>query len=110
MNLWVRQGICLALLSGVASSIAQSPSPSTDHRQNAIALQEAGRNAEAAQEWREFLKTHPQNADAYADLGLNESRQEHYKEAIPAYRKALALDPKLKDVRLNLGSSARALR
>lgn len=103
MNLWVRQGICLALLSGVASSIAQSPASSTDHRQDAIALQEAGRAAEAAQEWREFLKTHPQNADAYADLGLNESRQEHYKEAIPAYRKALALNPKLKDVRLNLG-------
>lgn len=103
MNLWVRQRICLALLSGVASAVAQSPASRVDHRQNAIALQEAGRNAEAAQEWREFLKTHPQNADAYADLGLNESRLEHYKEAIPAYRKALALDPKLKDVRLNLG-------
>ncbi len=103
MRSWFRQGICLALLIAFASGFGQTRATGTDHRQNAIAFQEAGKYAEAAQEWREFLKTHPQSTEAYADLGLNESRQEHYKEAIPAYRRALALDPKLTDIRLNLG-------
>lgn len=100
MNYWAKRFVCFAFLAGAMQCLPQS---STDHRQNAVSLQEAGKNAEAAQEWREFLKTHPQNAEAYADLGLNESRQEHYKEAIQAYRKALSLNPKLKDARLNLG-------
>jgi tetratricopeptide (TPR) repeat protein len=103
VNSLVPYTICLVLLSGVASSVAQSPASRIDHRQNAIAYQQAGKFAEAAEEWREFLKTHPQNTEAYADLGINESRQEHYKEAIPAYRKALALNPKLNEIRLNLG-------
>jgi len=91
------------LVSAAIPYLAQSPAAGADHRQNAIAYQEAGRYAEASREWRAFLKTHPQSAEANADLGLNESRQEHYKEAIPAYRKALTLDPRSTDIRLNLG-------
>ena len=103
VSFWVRHSICLALLTGLTPAFGQSSTAATDHRQNAIAFQQAGQFAEATQEWRAFLKTHPQNAEAYADLGLNESRQEHYKEAIPAYRRALALDPKMTGIRLNLG-------
>ena len=66
-------------------------------------LQESGRFAEAADEWRVYLKAHPESAEANADLGLIEARQEHYKEAIPLYRKALALDPRMSGIRLNLG-------
>jgi tetratricopeptide (TPR) repeat protein len=74
-----------------------------DHRQNAETLQERGKYAEAADEWRIYIKSHPQNAEAYANLGLIEARQEHYKEAIPFYRKALIINPSLPGIRLNLG-------
>ena len=36
-----------------------------------------------------LLKAHPADAEAYAHLGFLEARQEHYKEAVPLYRKAL---------------------
>ena len=57
--------------------------------------------AEAA--WRAVLKAHPESAEAYAHLGQLEARQEHYKEAAPFYRKALALNPAIPGLRLNLG-------
>jgi len=40
---------------------------------------------------------------AVRTIGLMEARQEHYKEAIPFYRKALALNPNIPGLRLNLG-------
>jgi tetratricopeptide (TPR) repeat protein len=45
------------------------------------------------------------DSEAYAHLGLLEARQEHYKEAIVFYRKALKLNPKIPGLRLNLGLS-----
>ncbi len=50
-----------------------------------------------------IAKTQPSNAEAYAHLGFIEARQEHYKQAAPFYRKALALDPAMPGLRLNLG-------
>lgn len=103
MKLPVRFGISLALVSGLFACRSQSPAITADHRQNAIMLQESGRFSEAAAEWRIYLKAHPESIEANADLGLVEARQEHYKEAIPFYRKALALDPRMSGIRLNLG-------
>ena len=103
MSFPVRLGIFLVMVSGSFSCLGQSQAASTGHRQNAVALQDSGRYAEAASEWRIYLKTHPGSAEANADLGLVEARQEHYKEAIPYYRKALALDPHMSGIQLNLG-------
>ena len=103
MRLPVRLGIYLALVSGVVLCWGQTPAATPDHRQNARVLQESGRYAEAADEWRVYLKAHPESAEGYADLGLIEARQEHYKEAIPLYRKALVIDPRMSGIRLNLG-------
>jgi tetratricopeptide (TPR) repeat protein len=103
VKLPVRLGICLALVSGMFPCWGQSTASTADHRQNAIQLQESGRFSEAADEWRLYLKTHPQSVEANADLGIIEARQEHYKEAIPYYRKALLLDPRMSGIRLNLG-------
>ena len=76
---------------------------SADLRQSAIALEQQGKLAETEQAWRAFLKTHPSDAEPYAHLGLLEARQDHYKEAVPLYRKALALKPGMPGLRLNLG-------
>jgi tetratricopeptide (TPR) repeat protein len=49
------------------------------------------------------MRTQPANPEPYAHIGLMEARQEHYKEAVPFYRKALALNPNVPGLRLNLG-------
>ncbi len=99
----VRLGIVVALAAYSLSCWGQSPAGDVDHRRHAASLQEAGRYTEAADEWRIYLRSHPQSAEAYANLGVIEARQEHYKEAIPLYRKALAIDPAMSGIRLNLG-------
>ena len=68
-----------------------------------LALEQQGKNTEAEAAWRAVLKTHPASAEAYGHLGLLEAREQNYKEAVPLYRKALALDPAMPGLRLNLG-------
>jgi tetratricopeptide (TPR) repeat protein len=90
--------ILLACLAGVAA--AQG-----DPRQTAAQLQQEGRFTEAEAAWRAIVQTHPTDAEAYANLGLLEARQEHYKEAVLNYHKALAINPAMTGVRLDLGLS-----
>ncbi len=75
----------------------------TTQRQTAVALEQQGQITEAETAWRAVLTAHPDDAEAYAHLGFLEARQEHYKEAVPLYRKALALNPNMPGLRLNLG-------
>jgi tetratricopeptide (TPR) repeat protein len=74
-------------------------------RENAIALELQGKVTEAESAWRAVLKIHPSSAEAYAHLGFLEARQEHFAEALPLYRKAFAMDPRMPGLRLNLGLS-----
>jgi tetratricopeptide (TPR) repeat protein len=88
---------------GAAVSQGQPSQTPESQRQTALALEQQGKNVEAEAAWRIFLKAHPSNPEPYAHLGLLEARQEHYKEAVPFYRKALALNPAFPGLRLNLG-------
>jgi tetratricopeptide (TPR) repeat protein len=72
-------------------------------RQQALQLEQQGNNVEAENAWRSIATANPQNPEAFAHLGLIEARQEHYDEAIADYRKALALDPALPGLQMNLG-------
>ena len=72
-------------------------------RQNALALERQGQNAEAEQAWQGIAQGNPQNAEAFAHLGLLEARRERYDEAIANYRKAIALNPELPGLQMNLG-------
>jgi tetratricopeptide (TPR) repeat protein len=76
-----------------------------DTRQTAFALEQQGNNAEAETAWRAVLKDHPADSEAFAHLGFLEAKQEHYKDAVIFYRKALALNPAMPGLRLNLGLS-----
>jgi len=76
-----------------------------DPRQTAAQLQQEGKLAEAETAWRTVLQQRPADAEACANLGILEARQQHYKDAILYYRKALALDPAMPGVRLDLGLS-----
>jgi tetratricopeptide (TPR) repeat protein len=100
-------GVGLALTLGIASSAyaGQTAPAADDQGAAAYALEQEGKTAEAEAAWRAVLMVHPENADAYAHLGFLEARQENYAEAVPLYRKALALNPAMPSLRLNLGLS-----
>ena len=72
-------------------------------RQDALILEQQGKNEEAAQVWRGVVQSDPRNAEAFAHLGLLEARQEHYDKAISFYREALALSPEFPGLQMNLG-------
>ena len=108
MKLVAQLGIGLGLAAAAAGCLGQAKpalpkAPSNDARQTALTLEQQGKNAAAEAAWRVYLKAHPSSPEPYAHLGLLEARQEHYKEAVPLYRKALAIGPEVSSVRLNLG-------
>jgi tetratricopeptide (TPR) repeat protein len=98
-----KQGIVLGILISVGFATAQPPKVQDPKRQSALALEKQGKNPEAEAAWRAYLKTHPSDPEPYGHLALLESRQEHYKEAVPLYRKALAMSPHVPGLRMNLG-------
>ena len=95
-------GVVLAL-GMPAAGPGQTAQVADPQRQAALALEQQGKNAEAEAAWRAYSKDHASSPEAYAHLGLLESRQGHYKEAAPLYRKALNLGPDVPGLRLNLG-------
>ncbi|MGB6193347.1 MAG: tetratricopeptide repeat protein [Terracidiphilus sp.] len=85
------------------SCLAQVRAQHDSRRQEALALEQQGKLPQAEAAWRAIAKTQPNNPEPYGHLGLLESHQEHYKEAVGYYRKALALKPDIPGLRLNLG-------
>ncbi len=79
-----------------ANTWAQTPS-------QAQALEQQGKLPEAEKAWRQITQANPQDAAAFASLGLVLSKQGKYEQAVPAYRNAIALNPKLPGIHLNWG-------
>lgn len=96
-------GIAVALL--VLTAIASDAQSVTNPRDAAYLLEQQGKTDEAEAAWRSILRVHPADAEAYAHLGLLEAHQEHYQEAITDYQRALALNPAIQNVKLDLGLS-----
>jgi tetratricopeptide (TPR) repeat protein len=102
MKLILRIMLLSAML--VPAGAQQHPRPIPDpNRQKALELERQGNIAGAEAAWGQASKANPRNPEPYAHLALLKARQEQYKEAIPLYRKALAVGPDLPAVRLNLG-------
>jgi Flp pilus assembly protein TadD len=72
-------------------------------KEQAIAFEKQGNYAQAAEAWRAVTQRDPQDAAAFAQLGIALSKLQKFQEAASAYRKAIALDPKLPGMSLNLG-------
>lgn len=102
MNRVLSNCIALACIAAALTSTAQQPSSFDAQRRAALALEQQGKNTEAEAAWRAILKAHPNNPEPYAQIGVIEARQEHFKEAVPLYRKALAINPAVPGLRLNL--------
>lgn len=94
---------CLLVVIAPARPLAQAAAPGDDSRQAAIQCEQQGDFNGAQQAWEAVLKLHPRDAEANAHLGLLEARQEHYEQAMIRYRKALAVNPEMPGLRLNLG-------
>jgi tetratricopeptide (TPR) repeat protein len=98
-------GVLWLTTACMVSCLAQPVPARESRRQSALAFEQEGKLVEAEAGWRALLASQPDDAEACAHLGLLEARQEHYKEAIVLYRKALSLNPKMPSLRLNLGLS-----
>jgi tetratricopeptide (TPR) repeat protein len=90
--------LALLALLGANMGSAQIPRPS-----EAVALEQEGKLAQATAAWRSIVTAKPKDAEAFASLGFVLSEQEQYEQAVPAYHRALALNPRLRGVQLNLG-------
>jgi len=98
----LKRKMTISLVLVVASWSLTSRSQD-DPRQAALTLERQGKTTEAEAAWGALAKAYPTNAEPFAHLGLLEARQEHYTEAVAAYRKAMALDPAMPRLRFNLG-------
>ncbi len=80
------------------AALAQGANPA-----QAVALEQQGKLAEAAEAWQAVTTANPRDGAAFASLGVVLAREQKYPEAAAAYRRALALNPKLPGLQLNLG-------
>ena len=86
------------LTGGLVGAHAQG-----DLRQQAMAFEQQGLNAESETAWLALSAQQPANPEPWAHLGLLEARQEHYDGAIRYYRKAMTIAPNMPALRPNLG-------
>lgn len=105
VNRLVRSGLLLATGLFIAATcvVGQASADLQQKRANALALGQQGSLIEAEAAWQDVLRQHPSDSEAYANLGILEARQEHYKDAISLYRKALVINPAMPGLRLDLG-------
>lgn len=93
-------GVCACGCAGLGQ--ARPAEPGKDAQQ-AMALEQQGRFAEAAESWRAVTEHNPRDAAAFASLGLDLARLGKYPDAVTAYGKALQLDPHIRGLQLDLG-------
>jgi tetratricopeptide (TPR) repeat protein len=77
--------------------------PQDDRSVTALTFEQQGKTAEAEEAWKASSRAHPNDPVPFAHIGLLEARQEHYPQSIVYYRKAMALNPSLPGLHLNLG-------
>src|SRR5687768_4656272 len=84
----------------LAAFLFQAPA---DLQQEAIKAIEAERYTDAVANLQKVAASDPRNAHAHYYLGYALSMLRRDDEAVPAYRKAIELQPDLNPARLNLG-------
>jgi tetratricopeptide (TPR) repeat protein len=104
MRLPISLTLAITMMLAISSAhCAQPASAAVSGRQTALDLEQQGKYTEAETAWRLYLKGHPSDPELCAHLGFLEARQEHFQDAVALYRKALALNPAMPDLHLNLG-------
>ena len=95
---WTTFLAVVALIILPIAALAQGANPA-----QAVALEQQGKLAEAAEAWQAVTRANPRDAAAFASLGVVLAKEQKYPEAAGAYRKALVLNSKLPGLQLNLG-------
>jgi tetratricopeptide (TPR) repeat protein len=91
--------ICQVTFLGLA--FAQAPDPEKLFNQ-AMSAQQRGDLAEAARVYRKVVEGAPDVLPAWVNLGVTLVRMQQYPEAIAAYRQALVLDPRNRQIQFYL--------
>lgn len=89
--------LCVCCIAATAQASAR--------RQRAFALERQGKFAAASAIWQSILSGNSRDAEAYAHLGLDEARRGLYSDAIKDYRRALAIDPGMAGLKIDLALS-----
>ncbi len=87
---------------GGHAAILIHPGSASDALRTAVALEDAGKYAEAARAYRTILSQHPDSLLAWTNLGNTEMQLGNRAEAEEALRKALAIDATSRDALNNL--------
>jgi predicted negative regulator of RcsB-dependent stress response len=87
---------------GGRAAILIHPRAAGDALRAAVALEDAGKYAEAARTYQAILTQQPDSLLAWTNLGNAETQLGNRSEAENAFRKALALDPSSRDALNNL--------
>lgn len=87
---------------GGHAAIVIRPPEIKDALRAAIALEEDGKIAEAAEKYRQILAAHPDSAVAWTDLGNAEVKLGQRERAEESFRRALTLDANSRDALNNL--------
>jgi tetratricopeptide (TPR) repeat protein len=90
-------------IGAAAVFLSATASAQTDPGQVAFTLEREGKLSEAEAAWSALAQQYPSNPEPLAHLGLIEAKQEHYTEAIKFYKRAMALNPAMPGLQLNLG-------
>jgi tetratricopeptide (TPR) repeat protein len=96
----LRAILCLAMLLALAWG-----QPAADPERlfrEAVSAQQRGDNALAVQQYRRVVETRPDFFSAWVNLGVALVQLKQFPDAIESYKRALALDPKNRDVQLYL--------
>lgn len=95
--------VFLALFTFTPWSAPQQTTDALAQFNRAVALQQEGKLAEAAEVYRALLKEKPEYVEAQANFGVVLARLGKFEEAAAAYETALKLAPQLNQIQLNLG-------
>ena len=87
---------------GGHAAILIHPGGASDALRAAVALEDAGKYADAAAAYRQILTQHPESLLAWTNLGNAESQLGNRAAAEEAFRKALAIDATSRDALNNL--------
>jgi TolA-binding protein len=87
---------------GGHAAILIHPRAAADALRAAVALEDAGKYAEAARAYQDILKQQPDSLLAWTNLGNAEIQLRNRAEAENAFRKALLIDPASRDALNNL--------
>ena len=85
--------------------VRKSPDAELPNGMLGLALMDARRYDEAAEQFRKTLRLNPNSVNAYYNLGLTLLKKGRPAEAVPEFKRVLAITPNDPDARINLAIS-----